>query len=110
MKKLNLYGYHFIDMRVKHLEMVHESLDDNISNYLDMMESDAWVDDVEAARHIFASFANEVRRNANQIEKVIDELKDMADKKLNDDNNTGTDEKIKSVNNYELQKQYAEFK
>ena len=108
MKELNLYGYHTIDTKVKHLEMIHESLNDKVKNYLSMMEDDGWVADIEDARKIFASFAMELRRDAHQITKVIDELKKMADKQLNEDNYTGTQKQIKSVNNYELQKQYAE--
>ena len=105
MKELNLIGFYKVDMQVKHLEMIHESLDDKLKNYLDMMESDDWVADVQSARKIFASFAMEVRRNAHQIDRVVDELKKMADTKLNDENHAR--EKIKSVNNYELAKQYA---
>ena len=107
MKKLNLYGFHFIDMRVKHLEMIHESLNDKLSSYLDMMESDDWVSDLQSARKIFASFAMEVRRNIYQVDKVIDELKELADTKLNKENDTRAENRIKSVNNYELEKQYA---
>jgi len=109
MKQLSLMGFYEVDMEVKHLEMVHDSIDDSIKNYLNMVEDDGWVADLEDARKIFASFAMELRRDAHQITKVIDELKKMADKQLNEDNYTGAEEKIKSVNNYELQKQYAKF-
>ena len=107
MKELNLYGYQAIDMRVKHLEMIYDSLNHYLENYLDMMEDDKWVDDVKSAKSVFASFANEIRRNTDQLDRVIDELKKMADNKLNQDNELTGDKKIKSVNNYELQKQYA---
>lgn len=107
MKKLALIGFYEVDMKVKHLEMIRDSQDEKLRGYLHMMEDDEWVYDVQSAREIFAAFAMEVRRNTYQIDKVIDELKEVADKQLNEDNYTGAQKQIKSVNNYELAKQYA---
>jgi K+/H+ antiporter YhaU regulatory subunit KhtT len=107
MKKLSLYGYSYADAVIKRLEMIDDSLNNDIENYLGMMEDDAWVDDVESARKIFASFAVAVRRNADQVGMIIGELKLRAEEKLCVENKG---KEISVVNNYELQKQYANFR
>ena len=108
MKDLNLYGYHFFDVNIKTLELTYSDIDDKLRSYCDMMEDENWVDDLKDAKHIFAEFALEMRRNSYQIDKVISNLKKMAEDRLNSDNGfTKKSEKINTVNNYEVSMQYA---
>ena len=109
MKKLDLYDYHFIDIEVKHLEMIHESLSSDIDTYVDMMEDKGWVDDMQSAKEIFASFAVAVRRNTNQLKRSTGTLKKTNDRNLNTENSKGNDDEIKPSFDYEFMKQYAVY-
>ena len=106
---MNLLGFHTIDMEVKHLELIHKSLDDDIETFVKMMEDKDFVDDLQAAKEVFAAFAMEIRRSTYQVDRVVDALKEIADDKLNEDNHIKGDERIKRVNNYQIAKEYAEY-
>ena len=109
MKKLDLYDYHFIDKEVKLLEMIQESLSSDLSSYVDIMEDKGWVDDLQSAKEIFASFAVAVKRNAKQISRSIDALKEANTRNLNTTNNRGKDNQIKPEFDYEFMRQYAVY-
>ena len=105
---MNLLGFHEIDIEVKHLELIHKSLDDDIETFVKMMEDKDFVDDLQASKEVFAAFAMEMRRSTYQVDRVVDALKEIADDKLNEDNHIRGDKRIKRVNNYQVAKEYAE--
>ncbi len=109
MKELNLFHFHLTDMEIKHLEMIHESLKDTTETFMRMIDDKDFAFDLESAKEIFALYAMEVNRNAHQVDKVIDALKENADTVLNDDNGLRGNDRIKRMNNAELAKQYAIF-
>ena len=109
MKGLDMYEYHFIDADVKHLEMIHENLDSAIRTYMDMMDDKGWVDDLQSAKEIFASFAVAVRRDTVQLSRSIDALKETNIRRLNEANGRGKDNKIKPEFDYEFMKKYAVY-
>ena len=106
---MNLLGFHKVDIQVKHLEMIHKSLDDDIETFVKMMEDNDFVYDLQSAKEVFAAFAMEMRRSTYHVDRVIDALKEMADDKLNEDNNIKGNKRIQRVNNYQIAKEYAEF-
>ena len=109
MKELDLYDYHFIDAEVKRLEMIQESLGSDIASYMDMMEDKGWVDDLQSAKEIFASFAVAVKRNTQQLDRTIDDLKKFNTRELNSANHRDKGNKIKPEFDYEFMKQYAVY-
>ena len=105
---MKLLGFHKIDMEVKHLELIHKSLNDDIETFVMMMEDKDFVDDLQSSKEVFAAFAMEMRRSTYQVDKVVDALKELADDKINEDNHIKAGERIKRVNNYQIAKEYAE--
>jgi len=109
MKKLQLDKFHIYDMEIKHLEMIHKSLREDIESFAQLMNDDEFTFDLKTAREIFALYTMEVNRNIHQISKVINQLDENAIVALNNDSGLYGKERIQRTNNAEMAKQYAAY-
>ena len=107
MKELDLFKFTMIDIPLKHLEMIHESLSGDIDTFMQMMDDEEFVSDLDSAKEIFAMFAMEVRRSVNQVYEAKAKLQEVREEILVSDNFKRTGKRISSLNNAALAKQYA---
>ena len=105
LSKLGLYNYGFLDMEVKNLEMIKESIYDDIDSYRRLLDDDE-MDNVEDLRDLVLDLLVATNRNYLQLDRCTDRLRELNNRGLNDSNNRTNENKIKPLFDTEFKKQF----
>ncbi len=107
-KKLNLYGYKELDTRIKQLELIEESIGEDIETYLYMLEDKEENNSVEDIRFIMLDLIVANRRSANLLQESIEHFKEMSKRQLLSENNITSDINVYFDENFK--KQFAQWR
>jgi len=107
-KKLNLYGYKELDTRIKQLELIEESIGEDIETYLYMLEDTKEYSTVEDIRFIMLDLIVANRRSANLLQESIKQFEEMSKRQFTAENNITSDIKINTDENFK--KQFAQWR
>jgi len=108
-KKLQLFDYGFLDMEVKNLEMIKESISDDIDSYRRLLDDDE-MDNVKDLKELLLDLLVATNRNYLQLDRCTDRLRELNNRELNDINNRTNENKIKPYANTEFKKQFIEWR
>ena len=106
-KKLNLYSYVELDTKIKKIELVEESMSDDIKLFLIMLEDEEENDSAEDVRFIMLEMMIANRRNANILKECIEDLKNIAKRELIEKNRLPNDTNVYFEDN--IRKQFAKW-
>jgi len=105
LSKLGFYNYGLLDMEVKNLEMIKESIYDDIDSYRRLLDDDE-MDNVEDLRDLVLDLLVATNRNYLQLDRCTDRLRELNNRGLNDSNNRTNENKIKPLFDTEFKKQF----
>jgi len=107
--KLRLFDYGFLDMEVKNLEMIKDSISDDIDSYRRLLDDDE-MDNVEDLKELVLDLLVDTNRNYLQLHRCTDRLRELNNRELNSINNRLNENKIEPYFNTEFKKQFIEWR